>query len=579
MRRRTTIAMVLLVFICIGALSTYLIHTFKNNYLINTDAQLTKQARLIAYNSAPYFSSGDISSLDVLAKRSGMFINARITFIGLDGTVLGDSEQDPSSMENHATRPEISEALHGKEGSNIRFSSTMGYDMLYVAVPVFSGEQLQGVVRISLPLFEVKGEINRIRWTILAGSLLALALAGLLAFWLSKSITDPIKKLTHMSWEIAAGRFDKTLKVTSRDEVGELTRAFNRMAARLKEMISQLTTQRDRMEVILSSMGDGIVVADSSRKITLLNSTAEKILGIVQANAIGHTIMETIREHEIDDILSRCLMNAQQFHALIELRNNEKTLGVIATPLPGENACVLLLQDLTELHRLQKVRRDFISNISHELRTPLSSIKMMAETLSSGIVDEPQVTHDFLNRINLEADKMAQMVGELSELSRMEKGESALHKQPVNIRELIAQSCDRLREQAERAGLTIKTSNMSDLPEISADSNRLEQVLLNLLHNAIKFTPPGGAITVSAKKRQNHVIIEVADTGSGIAPEDIPRIFERFYKADRSRSGKGTGLGLAIAKHIVEAHGGKIWVESEESKGSTFYFTLPLAAD
>jgi two-component system phosphate regulon sensor histidine kinase PhoR len=180
MRRDTTIAMVLLVFICIGALSTYLIHTFKNNYLINTDAQLTKQARLIAYNSAPYFSSGDISSLDVLAKRSGMFINARITFIGLDGTVLGDSEQDPSSMENHATRPEISEALHGKEGSNIRFSSTMGYDMLYVAVPVFSGEQLQGVVRISLPLFEVKGEINRIRWTILAGSLLALALAACL---------------------------------------------------------------------------------------------------------------------------------------------------------------------------------------------------------------------------------------------------------------------------------------------------------------------------------------------------------------------------------------------------------------
>ena len=579
MRRRITIAMVLIVFFCIGGLSTYLIRTFEHSYLDNLTEQLTNQALLVANTSKPYFSGADTNRMNELAQESAGAIGARITIIDRAGTVLGDSEENPVDMENHANRPEIREALAGKAGSSIRFSSTLGFDMLYVAVPVSSDGQYSGVVRVSLPLSEIKQEVTRIQWTVVLAALIALAIAFLIAFWLSHSITDPIKKLTRMSWEIARGKFDRTIKVTSGDEVGELGRAFNKMTVRLKEMVTLLTTERDRMEVILSNMGDGIVVVDSGREITLLNGTAEKLLGISQDSAKGHKVMETVRNHEIDEILLRCLSQRVTIRDMVQIRNGGRYLGLIATPLPDENACVLLLQDLTELHRLQNVRRDFISNITHELRTPLASIKMMAETLSSGAASDPSVAQDFLDRINLEVDKLAQMVQELSELSRIEKGEAVLDKQKIKIDELIAQSATRLREQANRAGITIELSLKENLPEVMADINRLEQVLVNLIHNAIKFTPSSGKITVSTNRHEEGILIIVEDTGSGIAPEDIARIFERFYKADKARSGKGSGLGLAIVKHIVEAHGGRIWVESVERQGSTFYFTLPLSAN
>lgn len=576
MRQRITIAMVFLVFLCIGGLSTYLVQTFRNNYLENLSLQLTHQARLLGYAAAPYFSGNPTPALNALAEESSTLIEARITFISPDGTVLGDSEQDPAVMENHGDRPEVREALQGKEGSSTRFSATLGYNMLYIAVPVNPAEQPAGVVRISLPLFEVEREMARIQWTAAIAALIALAVAFLLSFWISKGITGPLKRLTGMSAEIAGGKFDQTNRVTSGDEVGELGRAFNRMSGQLKQMVALLTTERDRMGVILSSMGDGIVVVDSARKITLLNDTAKRILDIRKQKPEGLTVMEAVRNHEIDQILQRCLAQKEKVQDLVHMEDSGRTLGLIATPLPGENACVLLLQDLSELHRLQTVRRDFISNISHELRTPLSSIKLMAETLSSGAAQEPAVAQDFLDRINLEADKMTRMVQELSELSSIERGEAVLHKRRVVIKELIDQSCKRLREQAERAGLSIETSVAEGLPDITADADRLEQVLVNLIHNSIKFTPASGRISVSAVQEENQIVVGVHDNGSGIDADDLPRIFERFYKADKARAGRGSGLGLAIARHIVEAHGGKMWARSEVKKGSSFYFTLPI---
>jgi two-component system phosphate regulon sensor histidine kinase PhoR len=251
---------------------------------------------------------------------------------------------------------------------------------------------------------------------------------------------------------------------------------------------------------------------------------------------------------------------------------------MIATPLEGDIGCLLHIRDLTELRRLEMIRQDFISNISHEFRTPIASVKALAETLNEGAIEDASVARDFLNKINAEADRLAQMVQELGELSRIESGEAPLHKRDISIAEAIEHAVDRLRAQADRAGLKLDVDVPTILPKVMADEGRVEQVLINIIHNAIKFTSSAGIIRISAKVGGDVIIVSVSDTGVGIPADDLPRIFERFYKADKARSGGGTGLGLAIAKHIVEAHGGRIWVESAEGKGSTFNFTLPLAS-
>ncbi len=284
-----------------------------------------------------------------------------------------------------------------------------------------------------------------------------------------------------------------------------------------------------------------------------------------------------MRDHELNEVLQHCLSTGKQQTGAVEIKPKKQLLSIIATPLSGDSGCLVHIRDLTELRRLEMVRQDFISNISHELRTPIASVKALAETLNEGAIEDPSVAKDFLSRINVEVDKLAQMVQELGELSRIESGEAPLQKRHINIADAIEHAVDRLKAQSDRAGLNLDIDIPPTLPKVMADEARVEQVLVNLIHNAIKFTPSGGRISISAKARDNDILVSVADTGVGIPADDLPRIFERFYKADKSRSGGGTGLGLAIAKHIVEAHGGRIWAESVEGKGSTFNFTLPLA--
>jgi two-component system phosphate regulon sensor histidine kinase PhoR len=262
---------------------------------------------------------------------------------------------------------------------------------------------------------------------------------------------------------------------------------------------------------------------------------------------------------------------------VVESEPGRQLLGVVATPIVGTRGCVVLLQDLTELRRLDRVRRDFMANISHELRTPTASLKVLAETLQEGAIDDPVVAKEFLDRINVETDRLTQMVNELSELSSIESGDIYLKKEPIEIGGVITEVVERLKPQADRAGLSLAVNIPSDIPKVLADKERVEQVLVNLLHNATKFTHSGGRISCVAKLEGDNILVSVTDTGVGIPVDDLPRIFERFYKADKARAGGGTGLGLAIAKHIVEAHSGKIWAESIEGKGSTFTFTLPVA--
>ncbi len=413
---------------------------------------------------------------------------------------------------------------------------------------------------------------------IISGALIAALLAFILAFQILKITTDPLKRLTQLSKKIAQGELDQEIRISSRDEVGELAQAFNQMSVRLKETVALITKERDRMATILSNIGDAILMVDSGSKITMMNESAERIFQISEERAQGRSFIEVVRDHELDDVLQRCLDTGAQQTNLVETKPRKQFLSVTATPLPNGNECMVRIQDLTELRRLQMVRQDFISNISHELRTPIASVKAIAETLNEGAIEDSSVAKDFLNKINAETDRLAQMVQELSELSRLESGEAPLQKRLFHISDAVEHTVERLKPQADRAGLYIETDFVPNLPRVLADEDRIEQVLVNIIHNAIKFTPAGGKIVISTKRDRNNITVSVTDTGIGIPADDLPRIFERFYKADKSRSGGGTGLGLAIAKRIVEAHGGKIWAESIEGKGSTFSFTLPLTS-
>jgi len=575
-RWRTAAVFAILILVCIGGLSAYLSHFFRESYLNDLETQLADQAWLIADSSTSYLAESDAGIIDALAKNLGEGIDGRITIISINGTVLGDSEEDPAAMENHSDRPEVIQALSGKTGVSTRYSDTLGFDMMYVAVPIKTGDDTVGIARVSLSLTEINGHLNHVNITIIWVALLAAVIAILLSLQLSKLTIGPVKKLTSMSRRIAEGEFDQEIDTASRGEVGELATAFNLMAAKIKYMVYMIAAERDLMGVVLSNMGDGTLVVDGEGKVTTINKSACNILQLKKEDVIGRTLIEVARDYELNEIWQRCVQSNQRQSGSVEIRPTKQFLLVIASPLEDGGGCLLLLQNLTELRRLEQVRRDLMSNISHELRTPLASIKALAESLQDGAIEDPQVSRDFLFKMNAEIDRLTQMVQELGELSRIESGEAPLRRETVGLDEIIKQAVERLRAQSERAGLSIVFNIPDKLPQPSIDRERIEQVLINLIHNAIKFTTPGGSVTISARQEGQDVVVSVSDTGVGIPADDLPRIFERFYKSDKSRSGGGTGLGLAIAKHIIEAHGGRIWAESVVGKGSTIHFTLPL---
>lgn len=577
MRWRIALAFAALIAACVGGLSAYLSWFFRDNYVDNLRTQLTDQARLVGDAGEVYFVGGQAGEVDTLAKRLGGQIDARVTIIGIDGTVLGDSEEDPALMENHGGRPEVVEAIAGGTGDDIRRSETLYRDMMYVAAAIAPQGETVGVARVALPLTEINGAMGHVNVVIAVGAVIAAVLGILLALLITRMIVEPIKGLTFVTREMAEGRLDQEIHAVSRDEVGDLSRAFNRMASRLKEAMGQVTAERDRMGIVLASMGDAIFVLDGEGRVTMTNRAAEKVLQVPRAAAIGRHLIEAVRDHEIDALVQRCLAGGGQQSGLVNMRSGKVLLGIIATPFQEQAGCLVLVQDLTEVRKQETVRRDFMANLSHELRTPVASIKALSETLRDGAVRDTAVAGDFLDKINLEADRLAQMVQEMGDLSRIESGEAPLQRSPVNMAGVAARVVDRLRPQADRAGLQMGVDVNPGLPAVSADAARIEQVLVNLVHNAIKFTPPGGKVDITARTEGDRLVVSVSDTGVGIPEDDLPRVFERFYKADKARAGGGTGLGLAIARHVVEAHGGRIWVESVEGEGATFSFSLPAS--
>jgi len=580
-RWRIAVPYVLLILLSMAGLGVYLSNLVRDAYLDRLETQLATEARVIGDVIAlPLAQDKPGTDLDLQAKRYADLLDARVTIIDVDGVVLGESDEDRLQMDNHLFRPEVQQALAEGQGSSIRFSRTVEYDMMYVARRVTWDDQVVGFARVALPLRQIAVDVNQLRWAVLSAALLTAGGAGLLALLIAERTARPVRQLTEVVQRVAEGDLHARLLPTTRDEVGTLTRAFNQMSDRLRGTITMLVEERGRLATVLDNMADGVVITDGDGSVRLINPAAARLLGTSEETAMGHSFAGAVRDHRIIDLWRQCREGCDELVDLIEGGHNRPFLQVVVTPLrdaePGAN--LVILQDLTQVRQMETVRRDFISNISHELRTPLASLKALADTLRDGALEDPPAARRFLDRVEVEVDALTQMVQELLELSRIESGQVGFEIEPVPVVEVVQPPVERLRPQVERADLHLTIDLPSDLPLVLADVDRVRQVITNLTHNAIKFTPPGGAVTVSAAADQDEVVISVRDTGVGIPADDLPRIFERFYKADRARAGGGTGLGLAIAKHIVFAHGGRIWAESIEGRGSTFYVALPVGS-
>lgn len=537
----------------------------------------------------------------------------RITLLDQAGVVVADSH-DPSLRGSALhEQPEVAAALAGKPGlayrsnppQSVATTTDSGTDavpapqvdnerILFTAVPVLLDGGLVGVLRLGRSTAVLDASMGALEIRMYAlGALAALLLIGLMLFQVQRT-AHTVRRLTEAAERITAGELDVRVLTLSSGDIGQLTRAFNRMAGKLENQIHKRSRERDRLNTVMHAMADGVLILNRKGKVRMINPAAAHLLNTSVKKARKRTFVQAVRDHRIAEVWIRCRESGQQEVAALEL-DTHRFLSVIVTPFLDEadRGYVVLLQDLTQMRQLQTTRQDFVSNVSHELRTPLASMRALVDTLRDGAIDDPPVAHHFLDRMEVEVDSLAQMVEELLELSRIESGKMPLRLAFHRVEEVLVIGAERLRPQAERSGIELIIDLLTDLPPVLVDPTRIQQVVTNLVHNAIKFTPAGGRVTISAtlangvppagdkdqddvnEEARAMVVVSVTDNGAGIAPRNLPRIFERFYKTDPARASGGTGLGLAIAKHIVQAHGGDIWAESEGSgKGSAFFFTL-----
>ena len=586
-RWRIALPYILLILATMLVVGIYLSYFFQQFYYSSVEYRLASDARFLAdqFLTSGIMPDSPPKYYQNLVESWGNLLDARVTLIAPDGTVVGDTHESPASMENHLNRPEIRLASQKGIGSNVRYSTTLGYRMFYVAVPIKQGEKLTGFIRLAIPFTIIEAAITTLQRNLIILTIAASLLAILLAIWIANRTTGPLRNLSQAIGRISGGDFQSGIIPTSSDEVGQISQAFISMVIQLEAQKDALDSERSKTNSVLSNMNDGVIIVDSSGNVQLINQAVMNLFGIQQQDALGRSLIENFRLYQLVELWEKSIESIEPQVMNLEIPSRQLYFQGIAIPLgqalPGNT--LLMLQNLTRIRHLETVRRDFISNISHELRTPLASLKALTETLKEGALEDPPAATKFLDQMETEVDSMSLMVTELLELSRIESGRVPFQFETTFPPTVITEAVDRLRLQAGRAGLTLEINLADDLPFIQADQSRLEQVLVNLLHNAIKFTPVGGKIIVEAspynESHEQYVLFSVKDTGIGIPDADLGRIFERFYKADRARSGSGTGLGLAIARHTVEAHNGRIWAESEKGLGSSFYFTIPVTKE
>lgn len=575
LRVRLALPFVALVTVVLLALTLFLGSQARDLYLNRLTDELEAQAFLIGeVVGRDVQQRGDPSRVPALLTQIEQGVDSRITIVDANGAVIADTAADPATMENHASRPEIIEAKRTEYGQDQRISRTVDTEYLYVADVV---DQVPGMVaRVAVPVDAIDATVNRVQNLTLIAAAAAILMSIAIAWFIAGRIAEPLEDLRRQAHAVGDGDLGVRVIPAETRELAEVGHAFNAMTEELQASLSALKQTRLRLEAVLSGLVDGVVLTDEDGLVLRMNEAAENLLEVDGKIAVGKGFVQVSRDHELNQLLRRAL-EGESSQAAIEHGLNRRTLLTSAQVIEGahERLGMVVLRDISELRRLETVRREFVANVSHELRTPLTSIRALVETLEAGAIEDETVSMEFLGRIVGEVDRLTELVEDLLDLARLEAGRTRLRYERVDPLELVRAGADRLRPQVERARLTLTVTDGEALREIDVDRIRIEQVLINLVHNAIKFTPPGGEIRIDVGQKSGRTTIRVADTGVGIAADEQLRLFERFYKSDKARNTGGTGLGLAIVKHIVQGHGGEISVESVAGEGATFIVSIP----
>jgi two-component system phosphate regulon sensor histidine kinase PhoR len=551
-----------------------------------TELRLRDAAILLGEHVVRQLSTGPSEALQDEVRRLGSALDTRFTLLDAEGEVLADSEQatlaDVAKMENHRHRQEFVAAARDGLGQAQRQSGTVGVPYLYVALRVDQDGKTVGFVRAAQALDEVHAQVVDVRRFIaLVG--LALGVTGLaVSLWLTWRIVQPVRELIRSADQIATGDYPQRVDVAGTDELGQLARSFEHMSRELGSRERQLRESVQRQATVLGGMIEGVIAVDRGQRVLFANVAAGRKLRFSPEDVEGLPLLEVVRSHELREIVEQALQSREHRHGEIQWKSDvQLTLEVHATPLPGVPCpgVVLVLHDVTDLKRLEGMRQQFIANVSHELKTPLSSIRAYTETLLGGALEDSAHARTFLTRIDDQAGRLQELILDMLSLARLESGQAPLELSNVLVAEVVAECVRDHEAQAAAGNLTLVNEVGKSALVVRADDEALLQVLNNLVDNAIKYTPAGGTVSIRGRADSGQAVIEVADTGPGIAPEHHERLFERFYRVDRARSRElgGTGLGLSIVKHLCQAMGGSVAVESSLKKGSVFRVRLPLA--
>ncbi|MBI5507314.1 MAG: PAS domain-containing protein [Deltaproteobacteria bacterium] len=534
--------------------------------------------------SAAVAAVDDLAAWDALADELGRRSGCRVTLVRKDGVVVGDSEVElerVAALDNHADRPEIAGALVVGHGASVRWSKTLAARLMYVAVPFVRSGTVAGTVRLAMPLAAADAAISAQRRVVYGGSVLALLLALVLASFAAGQTARGVRAVAGFAQRIAAGELVARSKARGHDEVADLSRALDQLADNLARAIASVQAERDLLTGVLRGMREGVLVLDARRRVTLANAALREML-LLGNDLVARSAVEIIRNAELLRLLDEVAAAGAVLSREIELGDlKPRRILIHAGPLagtPGELLAVFV--DVTELRRLETLRRDFVANVSHELRTPIAAVGSAAETLRRAIETQPEAAGEFVEIIERQAERLRRLVDDLMDLSRIESRQLKLAPEPILLRPFVERALQAVIERARARGIELKNLIAADLPALAADRRALEQVLTNLVDNAVKYASQGATVTIGASLAAGRMRLTVSDTGPGIEARHLPRLFERFYRVDpgRSRDLGGTGLGLSIVKHLVEAMRGTVEVESVVGEGSTFVVELPAMA-
>jgi len=578
------LASLLLILGSVIALSVYGTRLLRNFYLSQVEKGLESRACLVKDQISDLLKFEDFSRLDALCKQWGRTSHTRITVILPFGKVVADSDANVKEMGDHSDRPEILSAFQTGKGSHVRPSDTLNISMMYFALALEEEGASKAVARRSVRITDIEEALAGINHRIAWGGVIVVVCAGGISLWISRRISHPIEQMKEAAQRYARGDLAARVSVPHSAELGALADCLNEMARQMHARIQTVTKQRNELEAILSSMVEGVLAIDGEGKVLSINEAARTLLGIEFGSTEGRLVQEIVRNPELQQFVAKLLHRTAALEAEISFPDVQgerffQLHGTSLSDVDGPTGAVIVLNDMTRMRQLENLRRDFVANVSHELKTPVTSIKGFVETLLEGAMDNPVEAKRFLNIIAQQSNRLNSIIEDILSLSLIEEyGEKrTIFLETEKLKPVLVDAIALCQAAAEKKDITIELSCAEEL-KAKINSLFLEQAIVNLIHNAVKYSGPSSKIRVSVTRDEKSVYISVSDNGPGIAPEHLERIFERFYVVDKARSRKlgGTGLGLAIVKHVAQAHGGEVTVESKLGEGSTFTIYLPL---